>query len=245
MEYKHFSHHHNLNIYKAQEGQQHHCHGCCQLLCKDSSIYACWHCNFFLHEHCGNATRYVKHPSHPLHPLILVPSPTYCSGSFICNACGSPGTSFSYCCALCEVDLHLNCAFLPQIVSHRSHQHELMISYTYTAMPESDQNKGSPELCKICTKPLGQKNWSYVCSTEPECDFQVHTFCATTEVKPGLYQDCDDPPDSEPSPHANTADQTDVTPAEAVAELMQLQAQLQLAEQFAQMMASFNISHLA
>ncbi|KAL0339550.1 UNVERIFIED_CONTAM: hypothetical protein Sradi_4471800 [Sesamum radiatum] len=83
MDYKHFSHQHTLTLYKVQPGQQFQCHGC-HLPCNDS-VFACWRCNFFLHDHCGNANRYVKHPSHSLHPLVLIPSPTYCSGSFLCT----------------------------------------------------------------------------------------------------------------------------------------------------------------
>ncbi|CDP10152.1 unnamed protein product [Coffea canephora] len=239
MEYKHFSHQHNLNIYKVQQGQICRCHGC-QSLCHDS-IYACWACDFFLHEHCGNATRYVNHPAHPLHPLILIPSPTYCSGSFVCNACGEIGNAFSYCCALCEIDLHLNCAFMPPKVSHKAHQHELVVSVG------SPDRKGAPEFCKICTKELNSKNWSYCC-LKPECDFRVHTFCATSEVKPGLYQG--DDPDSEiPEPNSaateangNQPKPAPPKPSDPAAELLELQLQMQMAQQLAQMMASFNLS---
>lgn len=236
MEYKHFSHQHNLNIYKVQEGQICRCHGC-QTLCHDS-IYGCWACDFFLHEHCGNATRYVNHPAHPPHPLILIPSPTYCSGSFVCNACGEIGNAFSYCCALCEIDLHLNCAFVPPKVSHKAHQHELVVSVG------SPEHKGAPEFCKICTKELNSKNWSYCC-LESECDFRVHTFCATSEVKPGLYQG-DDPDSESPEPNSAATGQTSCqappNPSNPTAELLELQLQMQMAQQLAQMMGSFNLS---
>ncbi|CAI9101014.1 OLC1v1038230C1 [Oldenlandia corymbosa var. corymbosa] len=40
------------------------------------------------------------------------------------------GSSFAYCCAMCEIDLHVNCAFLPHKISHQSHhRHELRINY--------------------------------------------------------------------------------------------------------------------
>lgn len=111
MEYKHFSHEHNLSMYQVHPGQQLRCSGCDKFC--DKTIYACWHCKFFLHEHCGNATRYIRHPFHPPHHLILCPYPTYPSNCFLCNACGTNGTRFLYCCVVCEVDLHVNCAFLP------------------------------------------------------------------------------------------------------------------------------------
>lgn len=244
MEYKHFSHEHNLNLYRVQAGQQFRCHGC-QMMCNDS-IYACWRCNFFLHEHCGNANRYVKHPSHQLHPLVLVPSPTYCSGSFLCTGCGAPGNSFSYCCPPCEVDLHVHCTYLPPNVNHKAHQHELIINFT-----TGEQAGNLDQHCKICTKQLNSKNWSYICS-RGECDFRVHTYCATSEVKPGLYQD-DEPdtqipaqnPNSSTGAGGNQPQKTGLTPEEALAEVMQMQLQMQMAQEFAQMMASFNLSHLA
>ncbi|KAL2225867.1 uncharacterized protein LOC105159772 [Sesamum indicum] len=236
MEYKHFSHPHTLTLYKVQPGQQFQCHGC-HLPCNDS-VFACWRCNFFLHDHCGNANRYVKHPSHSLHPLVLVPSPTYCSGSFLCNACGGPGSTFSYCCALCEVDLHVHCAYLPPKVSHKGHQHEVCLNF------RPMDKKGSPEYCKICMKELSLRHWSYFCD-KPECDFRVHTFCATSEVKPGLYQD--DEPDDQVQIPASTGNQntcvyqtpvTTASPEEVLAEMFQLQMQLQMAQQLNQIINS-------
>ncbi|KAK6149228.1 hypothetical protein DH2020_016753 [Rehmannia glutinosa] len=237
MEYKHFSHQHNLTLHKVQPGQQFQCHGC-NLPCSNNSIFACWNCNFFLHEHCGNANRYVKHPSHSLHPLVLLPIPTYCSGSFLCNGCNAPGTTFSYSCTLCEIDLHVPCAYLPPKVSHNSHQHEIYLSFS-----QSDKN-GSPANCKICTKELSAKQWSYFCN-KPECDFRVHTFCATSEVKPGLYQD--DGPDNDQiqipvsSNHNTCVYQTQApagTPEDVLAEMFQLQMQLQMAQQLNQIFNS-------
>ncbi|XP_073153526.1 protein VACUOLELESS GAMETOPHYTES [Henckelia pumila] len=182
MEYKHFSHPHTLTLYKVEAGQQQYqCHGC-QLPCQGSNIFACWSCNFFLHEHCGNANRYVKHPSHPEHPLVLLPSPTYCSSSYLCNGCGAPGSSFSYCCPMCEVDVHVHCAYLPPNVTHKAHEHEVFLSFK---LPDFN---GVPVHCKICAKELNSKHWYYFCE-KPECGFRIHTFCATNEVKPGLYGD--------------------------------------------------------
>ncbi|KAK3010105.1 hypothetical protein RJ639_012445 [Escallonia herrerae] len=240
MEYKHFSHRHNLNIHQVQQGQQLLCSGC-ESFCH-GSVYACWQCNFFLHSHCGNATRYMKHPSHPSHPLILIPQPTYCSGSFLCNACDQSGSSFSYCCALCEVDLHVHCAFLPPEVSHKVHPHEL--SLTYSAL----EKKGAPQFCKICSKSLESKHWTYGCT---KCDFGVHTFCATTEVKPGLYQMEDSADGATPEGYPGLRqdvceakeDQIEVELSEeALVQLYKLQLQMQMAEQVAQVMASMNLS---
>ncbi|XP_052173764.1 uncharacterized protein LOC127789051 [Diospyros lotus] len=233
MEYKHFSHPHNLKLYQVQQGQQLRCWGC-HSPCQDS-VYACWSCNFFLHEHCGNATRYVKHPYHRLHPLILVPRPTYTSGSFLCNACAAAGTSFSYCCAMCEVDLHVPCSFLPPTVNHPAHQHELSLSHVEFPATEASPTSN----CKLCHQLLQSRQWSYSCR---KCDFSAHTFCATREVKPGLYQDDDDDGDV-PEPDSNGAGSSSEAPAgDAVAELLKLQLEMEMAAHLAQMMAACKVN---
>ncbi|KAL3632423.1 hypothetical protein CASFOL_025407 [Castilleja foliolosa] len=215
MEYKHFSHKHTLALHNIQPGQQFTCHGCTQP-CTKNSIFACFPCNFFLHDHCGNANRYVKHPSHPPHPLILLPTPTYCSGSFLCNGCGAPGTTFSYSCALCEVDLHVHCAYLPTMVAHKAHNHELRQD-----LRPSDK-KGM--MCKICMKEMGCKNWSYFCE-KPECDFRAHTYCVTSEVNLGLYQD-DEADEQKTVVHRIQGSGEDV-----LAEMFRIQLQMQMANQ--------------
>ncbi|KAK1412866.1 hypothetical protein QVD17_34441 [Tagetes erecta] len=187
MDHKHFSHLHNLTIHHPYElGKQVVCSGC-HFPCDNTTtaVHACHQCNFFLHDHCANAGRYVKHPSHKLHPLILLPYPTYAGSTFICNACGRPGKSFSYCCALCEFDLHVGCAMLPVSVVSEHHEHELGLYYGVQVVPRRGSNT-EQEYCNICNKVLEGRNWAYCCQS---CDFNVHTSCATTEVVPGLYQD--------------------------------------------------------
>ncbi|KAJ0836843.1 putative chromatin regulator PHD family [Helianthus annuus] len=107
--FKHFSHLHNLIMHQMPEGVEVSCSGCHSSA--TATVYVCWQCNFFLHEQCYQATRSLKHPSHPPHPLTLVPYPTYHSNSFYCNSCHIGGTGFSYSCADCEFDLHVQCAY--------------------------------------------------------------------------------------------------------------------------------------
>lgn len=107
----------------------------------------------------------------------------------------------------------------------------------------ADKKDVPDEFCKICTKLLNTKHWSYFCV---DCDFGVHTFCATTEVKPGLY--VDDSPDSEtteaapPQQNGSGGDKNEPSAEEVIAELYNMRLQMQMAEQLAQMMASFNPS---
>lgn len=109
-ENKHFSHQHSLTFHKSLEAAQLTCSGC-KFPCTGTPIYSCRPCKFFLHEQCFNATRSLNHPLHPKHPLSLFPSPTYPSGSFICNLCNKSGSAFSFCCSTCEFDLHIHCAY--------------------------------------------------------------------------------------------------------------------------------------
>nr|GEV53450.1 hypothetical protein [Tanacetum cinerariifolium] len=213
MEYKHFSHEHNLSMYQVQPGQQLRCYGCDKFC--DKTIYACWQCNFFLHEHCGNATRFIRHPFHAQHHLILSPYPTYPSNCFVCNACGTNGTKFSYCCALCEVDLHVNCAFLPFKVSHKAHPHELLLNNT---------NRTGGQNCKVCRKSLDSNSWSYECGV---CaNYGVHTLCATNEIRMGIYQAMDDGSDTESSGQGPTTTQQAPPPAREETDDGQIQVEL-------------------
>lgn len=94
---------------------------------------------------------------------------------------------------------------------------------------------------------MDPKHWSYACG---ECDFSVHTFCATTAVTPGLYQMDDPADDAATAEGSGKGDQhggqpeTGKTAEEAIVELYNLQVQMQMAEQLAQMMASYNLSSL-
>ncbi|KAK1397699.1 putative nucleoredoxin 1-1 [Heracleum sosnowskyi] len=234
MEYNDFSHKHNLTNHQVTEGQTIHCSRC-ERLCHNK-VYACLQCNYFLHHYCANAVRYIKkHPSDPQHPLVLIPKPTYCSGSFICNACGQTGTSFSYCCVLCEIDLHIHCAFLPLEVSHKLHQHELKL---YIGDPNKKDEVSDEFCCKICSQPLSTKHFCYLCL---KCEFGAHTSCATNSVKPELY--LDDASSAKPgttSPEAVVAN--GLTAEDVIAETYNLQLQMQMAQGLAQLMASFNPS---
>ncbi|KAL3537284.1 hypothetical protein ACH5RR_000650 [Cinchona calisaya] len=111
MEYKHFSHVHGLAYHQMPQGTEVQCAGC--KFPGSGTVYACWQCNYFLHDQCFQASRSLKHPSHPTHPLTLVPYPTYPSNSFYCNACNLVGSGFSYCCSACEFDLHVHCGHTP------------------------------------------------------------------------------------------------------------------------------------
>lgn len=245
MEYKHFSHPHNLRIYQVQHGNEYSCSACELII--SGSAYGCWECKFFLHEQCGNASRAMQHTSHPMHHLTLVPTTTYSAGNFLCNACGEPGSAFSFCCPLCDFDLHVQCAFLPEILIHDSHFHSLSLSY---ALPAAHHYESSSYVCDICHKQLDQKCfWSYNCFA---CNFHVHVSCtrnltnsasAKPEPNSAAYQKEES---ASGSSQQNQTERTEIEDPvlEAQLELQRLQLEMQMAQELAKMMSSFNLSSL-
>ncbi|KAH7554271.1 hypothetical protein ACOSP7_028612 [Xanthoceras sorbifolium] len=240
MEYKHFSHPHNLRVYQVIEKEQDEliCSGCDSTI--SGSAFGCWQCKFFLHEQCGNAKRGMQHPSHPMHHLTLLPSTTYSAGTFLCNACGHAGSAFSLCCPLCDFDLHVHCASLPSILNHHSHFHGLNLVYGFP-----DHNASS-YLCDICHKHLDQKLWSYNCFA---CNFHAHASCVTeqksiaTKPEPELgarVQESGSGSGSGQGQYEKTEIEDPVLKAQA--ELQALQLQMQMSHELANMMASFNLS---
>ncbi|XWS59262.1 hypothetical protein CRYUN_Cryun08bG0106100 [Craigia yunnanensis] len=248
MEYKHFSHQHNLRIYQLHPGDEYRCSGC-ESLCS-GSVYGCWDCKFFLHEQCGNAGRSLQHHSHPFHHLTLVPHTTYLAGTFACNACGDRGNAFSYCCPLCDFDLHVPCAFLPQIIKHESHWHILNLTYS---LPYP---KSSSRLCDICHKLLEYcKNWSYNCFA---CNFSAHTLCAAKEMRTETCHDENVSGGETTVPQSEIHNKLDAAPGttqdesesaeiqdptfQAMCELERMKLQMQMSNELAKMMSSFNLS---
>ncbi|KAH0726171.1 hypothetical protein KY285_001881 [Solanum tuberosum] len=110
---QHFSHQHVLKqIVNPTETLT--CNACEKPNNSNKPFYGCNTCQYFLHENCFNAPRILNHSSHPLHPLTLHQIPSYASGSYICNACGSVGNGFCFNCAGCEFDIHLQFGVFPK-----------------------------------------------------------------------------------------------------------------------------------
>lgn len=154
MEFKHFSHIHGLVFHQPPQGSEIHCSGC-KSPGPAGNVYACWKCNYFLHEQCFRATRSLNHPSHSIHPLTLVPYPTYPSTQFFCNSCSLVGNGFCYCCSECEFDVHVHCAHMaasphlshsasvplpnmshnPQVYNHQPHQNHVYPPIQHNPFP--------------------------------------------------------------------------------------------------------------
>ncbi|XP_060217812.1 uncharacterized protein LOC132645063 [Lycium barbarum] len=171
---QHFSHHHILKKLVLDDSEELQCQACEQPILEP--FHGCISCNFYLHDKCLNAPRSLVHPSHHSHPLTLLPTPTYSSRSFTCNACGSEGRSCSLSCAHCEFDLHVQCALLPRTVLLGQHdQHELKLIFD---SPVDHEDKSTIFVCDLCHGKTEQNYWLYYCA---ECDFGTHVECGISK----------------------------------------------------------------
>ncbi|XP_077246968.1 uncharacterized protein LOC143886746 [Tasmannia lanceolata] len=166
---QHFSHVHPLQLYNMQQQEQAQCDGC-QLPCT-GLVYRCTSCNYILHKSCTQIPNQIKHPSHPQHSLTLLATPLYFHATFTCDGCGKLGTSFSFHCATCQFDLHVNCASCPRVKQHQAHPHPLNLSYT----PPYGNVLFS---CDIC-RGIGSLHWVYRCAP---CGFDAHLGCVISNT---------------------------------------------------------------
>lgn len=181
--FNHFGHEHLLIPLVLNEGDELYCKACERVIFE--SFHGCLSCNYYLHDKCLNIPRSILHPSHPDHPLTLLPIPTYPTSAFICNACGSNGNGFSYSCAHCEFDIHLQCASLPRKVKHLDkHHHELKLTFKFV------QDKNLIFECDECGQTVEVDQWRYYCA---ECDFGTHLGCVEVDQEAGLSHSTTDP----------------------------------------------------
>ncbi|KAF8403914.1 hypothetical protein HHK36_012020 [Tetracentron sinense] len=183
---QHFSHVHPLQLSNLQQERQVQCNGCNEQ-CTELA-YRCLPCNYTLHKSCAQIPRSIKHPSHPDHPLTLLATPPYANTSFSCDACGRQGSAFSFHCAICEFDIHANCASLPRKILHQAHPHELLLLY---ASPYGEVTY----TCDICGAIGSDHHWMYRCAT---CGFDAHLGCATSKPQEQQFQH--NPSQSQPRP---------------------------------------------
>ncbi|XP_049376245.1 uncharacterized protein LOC125841208 [Solanum stenotomum] len=181
---QHFSHPHLLKLI-VNPSETLTCNACEQPNIT-TTFYGCNTCQYFLHENCLNAPRFLDHSSHPSHHLTLLPTPTYSNRSYTCKACGSAGNGCSFSCACCEFDVHMHCALLPQTVVLSilidKHQHELELCF---GSPYED--KDTLFACDICNIIMDSDESLYYCA---DCDFGSHLHCASpdADVLPSSHQ---------------------------------------------------------
>ncbi|KAL2234241.1 uncharacterized protein LOC105168571 [Sesamum indicum] len=169
---QHFSHHHILIPLEPDQGEQISCKVCEGQI--SEPFHGCLSCHFYLHDRCTDAPRSLDHPSHPAHPLTLLPTPTYPTRSFMCNACALHGKAYSFSCACCEFDLHVQCALMPSTILVENHPHELQLIFDSPCQDENTEFE-----CNICKEIVHKDQWLFYCGA---CDFGGHLGC-TTDLK--------------------------------------------------------------
>ncbi|KAJ0715987.1 putative chromatin regulator PHD family [Helianthus annuus] len=132
---------------------------CCQ--------YADEQCCFVLHEWCANLPSQIQdYAGHPEHTLVLfqkIPSKFF--GVFDCEVCGLKSNGFAYGCATCNYYVDINCAFIPEEITHDAHPDHLLLK----AKPSEILN-----YCKACNNQIYME-FSFKCTS---CDFWIHVTCA-------------------------------------------------------------------
>nr|GMD59497.1 eukaryotic translation initiation factor 5B-like [Ipomoea batatas] len=167
-DYDHFGHRHTLVPLVLDDGERLTCKGC--ELSIDHPFHGCISCAYYLHDRCLHAPRSLQHAAHPAHPLTLLPAPTYSAKNYVCDACRSKGTAFSYSCCHCGFDVHLHCASLPETAAlPEKHPHALKLVFDY----KSEEN--TVFLCDVCNREVDEGAWRYYCAG---CDFGTHLHCS-------------------------------------------------------------------
>ncbi|KAL7120693.1 hypothetical protein ACP275_02G137900 [Erythranthe tilingii] len=176
---KHFSHPHVLKGMEIEQKNAKVCSACeCELT---GAAYCCTEsqCNFNLHKTCFDSVREIRHKSHLEHPLTLLAEPPYSEG-FTCNACLKEGRAFTYTCAACSYDLHIDCVQWPEKVTRSDHKHTLTLYYSSPAAAAATADQEVTFMCDVCMNPVHEMAWVYQCR---ECNFGTHLECVTSAVK--------------------------------------------------------------
>ncbi|KAG5627336.1 hypothetical protein H5410_012554 [Solanum commersonii] len=190
---QHFSHPHILKpIVNPPETLT--CNACEQPNNNKPNFHGCNSCQYFLHDNCFNAPRFLNHSSHPSHPLTLHQIPSYFE-------------SFLY-----LQGLWLCC---PSSILVNNHPHQLELHF---GSPYEDKNiKYNCDMCKVI---MNKDDWLYYCAG---CDFGSHLRCAITNPEVGVFpkQQCPNPnsnsnPNPSPSPSPSQNSNSNLNPNAAV-----------------------------
>ena len=156
-EITHFSHEHDLKLTDEILYNQK-CSGCERDILPP--FYSCAKCSFLLHKSCANLPRKKRHLLHK-HPLTLL---LKTSDTEMCYACEQQCNGFMYCCEseTCNFKLDIQCSLIPDIFTHKGHEHQLILSSIV-----SRQN------CSCCDSEIYP---IFRCTT---CKFALDFKCAT------------------------------------------------------------------
>ena len=185
-EIKHFSHKHDLKLTDEVLNNQK-CNGCARAIFPP--FYSCIKCSFFLHESCANLPKKKRHPLHQ-HPLTLLEEPPYWCTE--CEACGQYFNGFAYNCDDCNFNLDVQCSLISDILTHKGHEHQLILSITSQTQKCSccDNLTYKVFRCTTCEFALDFKCATLPLFTRYEQHEHPFTLCYTAEDDSGEYY-CD------------------------------------------------------
>ncbi|KAD2394096.1 hypothetical protein R6Q59_013119 [Mikania micrantha] len=142
-------------------------------------------CCFILHEWCAKLPLKIQDcMGHPEHTLFLLPKvPSKFLSVFKCAICNLTSNGFAYGCMMCEFYIDINCAFIPEEITHEAHPGHLLykVDPSVTNMLITD--------CNAC--------FGFKCNRRgfhcPTCDFFIHVGCALLLYKVTKHK-CDKHP---------------------------------------------------
>ncbi|XP_075658613.1 uncharacterized protein LOC142628388 [Castanea sativa] len=152
-EIEHFSHEHDLKLTDEEVHNNEKCDGCVRVI--SPPFYSCAKCSFFLHKSCANLPMKKRNPLHQ-HPLTLRKNLTRC------DACYQRCNGFFYDCDSCYFHLDVQCSLVLEILTHKGHKHQLILSYT-----------SFEQSCSSCG---AKRNLVFHCTS---CEFALDFKCAT------------------------------------------------------------------
>ncbi|XP_017231501.1 uncharacterized protein LOC108205891 isoform X2 [Daucus carota subsp. sativus] len=177
-------HHHSLNlIYSIPDMHryfQHFCYICGELVRKNSWLYYCHKCTFFVHMTCSASTDSVSTSSDfeeqgDGHECDLVEFPLPSEESvldLILTQCGKFQVDNAI-----EISKSTND---PQIIEeHWSHKDHPLEKLQFSTSENENSNKNYDEvlICDGCIQPITESHPTYYACIQ--CDFFLHSFCAT------------------------------------------------------------------
>ncbi|KAD4586034.1 hypothetical protein E3N88_23635 [Mikania micrantha] len=125
-------------------------------------------CDFVLHNWFKRLPIELRdHAAHPQHPLKL--SMNSSSDLFVCDICNLLSNGFSYECKRCGFVIDVNCAFIPEEITHEAHANHLLTRVV------ASSNRLSEIKCHACHAPIKKHEIHFRCSA---CDFHLDCRCA-------------------------------------------------------------------
>ncbi|KAK6162851.1 hypothetical protein DH2020_002692 [Rehmannia glutinosa] len=136
--------------------------------------------------------------------------------------------AFSFHCEKCDFRLHVKCAFLPEFVDCKAHEHALAVRY-YTPKSTKDDDFDIV-LCDVCDGCVTEGCWSYFCK---DCDFVTDLECAfaadvAAPVEEEEKNEGDE--DEEDSEELSDAMKLQIANIKAMDQMAKLQFQMQMAQ---------------